>query len=264
MPNSTTRASYELNEADLNRIYAALASETTQFRITHAGTLFRAAGLVPSGDQRHWAPLMESLDTQFRGFSEDEKLRTVRVLAQRLMREDRPEIRDSVTVLLRDHGFQYVNNTFVPVDFFDQREARYLPPSALSEISTALGRLVDGDLDGALTSACGAVDTTATSVYQTKSLGDPAKEDSFRKKAMNAIAASGKLAELESELVSLGWDEKDAHMLRESYTSALNQAAHVMQMLRPRMGDVHGAKPAIESVVYDVLKLASVLTSLMK
>lgn len=256
--------SYTLSEADLNRIYAALASETTHFAITHAGTLFRAAGLVPSGDQRYWAPLMESLDTQFRQFSEEEKLRTVRVLAQRLTREDRPEIRDSVVALLRDHGFQFVDNTFVPIDFFDQREARYLPTSALSEISTALGRLVDGDLDGALTSACGAVDTAASGVYATKSLGDPAKEDSFRKKAMSAITASGKLAELESELVRLGWDEKDAHLFRESFAGALNQAAHVMQMLRSRMGDVHGAKPAIDSVVYDAIKLASVLTSLMK
>ena len=44
----------------------------------------------------------------------------------------------------------------------------------------------------------------------------------------------------------------------------LNQAATVMQILRSDMGDVHGAKPTLEPVVYDALKLASVLMSFMR
>lgn len=255
--------SYELNEHDLNRIYSALASEVQRhFNITPAAIVFRAAGLLPSGDQQHWAPLMSSLDTQFRSFSSGEKLRTVRILAQRLV-EGRPETRDSVAALLRGHGFQFVDGDFIPVSFFDNREARYLPPSALSEISTALGRLVAGDPDGALASACSAVESAAAQVYRTKSLGDITKEDSFQKKAMTAIGGSGKLSALETELVSLGWSESDAALLRKSLAGSLNQASHVMQTLRSRMSDVHGAKPALESVVFDALKLASVLVSLM-
>jgi hypothetical protein len=37
-----------------------------------------------------------------------------------------------------------------------------------------------------------------------------------------------------------------------------------MQILRADMGDVHGAKPVLEPVLYDALKLASVLVSLMR
>jgi len=254
---------HELTDADLNRIYAALASKTGP-KITQAGRQFRAAGLVPSGDQQHWATLMQSLDPQFRRFSPDEKLRTIRVLAQQLMDENVPERRDQVVRLLRDHGFQWVEGSFVPIEFFDQREARYLPESAISEISTALGRLVDDDRDGALAAACSAVETATADVYREKSLGDPASGDSFQKKAMTAISASGKLTALEAELVSLGWDPKDADLLRKSLTSMLNQAAYIMQSLRSRMSDVHGAKPALESVVFDALKLASIMTSLMK
>lgn len=254
---------HELTDADLSRIYAALASEAGP-GITQAGRQFRAAGLVPSGDQQHWATLMQSLDPQFRRFSPDEKLRTIRVLAQQLMDENAPERRDRVARLLRDHGFQYVGGSFVPIEFFDQREAGYLPESALSEISTALGRLVDGDRDGALAAACSAVETAAADVYRKQSLGDPASGDSFQNKAMAAISACAKLPALEAELVSLGWDPKDADRLRKNLTSMLNQAAYVMQSLRSRMSDVHGAKPALESVVFDALKLASILTSLMK
>jgi hypothetical protein len=255
--------SYELNDADLNRIYAALASEAGP-GITQAGRQFRAAGLIPSGDQQHWATLMQSLDPQFRGFSPEEKLRTIRVLAQQLMDENAPERRERVARLLGDHGFQFVGGSFVPIEFFDQREAGYLPESAISEISTALGRLVDNDRDGALAAACSAVETAAADVYRNKSLGDPASEDSFQKKAMTAISASGKLSTLETELVSLGWDPKDADLLRKNLTGMLNQAANVMQSLRSRMSDVHGAKPALQSVVFDALKLASILTSLMQ
>lgn len=255
--------SHELTDADLNRIYAALASEAGP-SITQAGRHFRAAGLIPSGDQQHWATLMQGLDPQFQRFSPDEKLKTVRVLASQLMDENATERRDRVARLLRDHGFQYVGGSFVPIEFFDQREARYLPESALSEISTALARLVDDDRDGALAAACGAVETATADVYRMKSLGEPASEDSFQKKAMTAISACGKLSDLEAELVSLGWAPKDADLLRKSLIGMLNQAAFVMQSLRSRMSDVHGAKPALESVVFDALKLASIMTSLMK
>ena len=127
-----------------------------------------------------------------------------------------------------------------------------------------VGSASSGDLDGALAAAGSAVETAASGVYQRKSLGDPAKENSFQKKATNAVGACGKLSGLEDGLVGLGWDPKDADLLRKRFTGSLNQAAHVMQLLRSRMSDAHGAKPALESVVFDSLKLASILVSLMK
>jgi hypothetical protein len=65
-------------------------------------------------------------------------------------------------------------------------------------------------------------------------------------------------------LDSLGWTSKDANMLSKNLEGALNQAAFVMQMLRSRMSDAHGEQPVLESVVFDSLKLASVLVALMK
>ncbi len=154
---------------------------------------------------------------------------------------------------------------------FHWRQCRFVAePAAYSPRVRAFGNLncvgsaSSGDLDGALAAAGSAVETAASGVYQRKSLGDPAKENSFQKKATNAVGACGKLSGLEDGLVGLGWEPKDADLLRKRFTGSLNQAAHVMQLLRSRMSDAHGAKPALESVVFDSLKLASILVSLMK
>lgn len=256
---------YQLSESSLYRIYAALASEVrTHFGITAAGGIFRAAGLLPKGDQQYWTPLMEGIDRQFREFDLDEKLRTVRILAQRLIQEDQPEVSASVERLLRDHGFLFIDGGFVPVDVFDEREKHFLPASSASEISKALGRLVSGDSGGALTSACGAVETAAAGVYREKSLGDIAKVDSFQRKVMAAIEASGKLSELEAQLVGLGWTKEHADRFCKNLGQVFNQAGYLMQTLRSHMSDAHGKKPVVESVVFDALKLASVLVSFMK
>jgi hypothetical protein len=173
------RSHYQLSENDLSRIYAALASEVRRhFGITAAGGIFRAAGLLPSADPQHWATLMQGIDRQFRNFDPEEKLQTVQVLAQQLIREDQPEVSASVERLLRAHGFKFMEGAFVPADFFDPRELTFVPESSASEISKALGRLADGDPGGALTSACGAVETAATEVYK----GDIAKLESLQQK----------------------------------------------------------------------------------
>ncbi len=44
----------------------------------------------------------------------------------------------------------------------------------------------------------------------------------------------------------------------------INQAADVMQTLRGQMGDVHGTRPTIESVVYNSVKWAVIICSLLR
>jgi hypothetical protein len=54
--------------------------------------------------------------------------------------------------------------------------------------------------------------------------------------------------------------QKPTHNLR----GAFSRAAFLIPSFRSKMGDVHGPKPALESAVYDTIKLASVLVSFMK
>jgi hypothetical protein len=250
---------HQLDDGDVRRLFAALTSEVQiHFNITPAAIIFRAAGFDSTGLQ-HWQPLMHIIDAQFSTYSFDEKLRTVRILAERLLSQTYKEsISDSVKSLLLSHGFQFFGGNFVPIGLFDERELRFLPEAAAGEISTALDRLVGGDLDGAVSAACGTVETAASAVGEVK------RDDSFQQKAKTAIDAVGRLSALQDQLIALGWKSEQATMLCHNLRGTLNQAAMVMQLLRSDMSDSHGAKPVLEPVVYDALKLASVLVSFMR
>lgn len=251
---------HKLTENDVKRLFAALSSEVqNSFSITSAAQLFRAAGFSQTGLQ-YWQPLMRNVDMQFDELSSEEKLRTVRVLAERLTNQThRPDVGQSAKSLLLAHGFQFVEGTFVPVGLFDERETRFLPEPALGQISTALDRLIDGDMDGALSAACSAVETVIGSVVP-----DLGPSHSFQQKVKAAIDSAGRLQAVETQLVGLGWNPDRAKRLCQNLQGALNHAAFVMQTLRSDMGDVHGAKPVLEPLVYDSLKLATVLVSLIK
>ena len=45
---------------------------------------------------------------------------------------------------------------------------------------------------------------------------------------------------------------------------AVSQAAYVMQGIRSGMGDVHGSKPALNTVAFDSIKWAMIISSLLK
>ncbi len=249
----------QLTQGDVRRLFAALTSEVqAQFGITQAAQVLRTAGFASTGMQ-HWQPLMQSVDAQFEKFEFTNQIRTVRILAERLLDRTYPEdAPERVKALLLEHGFQFIQGKFIPVGLFDERELRFLPEAAAGQISTALDRLVNGDLDGALAAASGSVETAAAAVANTSDA------ESFQQKTKLAIEAVGRLTALERELVGLGWKPERASMLFHNLRGALNQAAMVMQILRSDMSDVHGAKPVLEPIIYDALKLASVLVSFMR
>jgi hypothetical protein len=250
-----------LSDTDLERVFAALTSEISggAFPITAAGQLFRAAGFTSTGLQ-YWQPLIRQVDEQFRQMSGEERLRSVRILAERLVNHPRSQdVRDSVKTLLASHGFQYIDGTFVRIGLFDERELQFLPQAAVGEISTALDRLINGDLDGAVSAVSGTVETAVAAL-----VANIDRNASFQEKAKAGLDAAGRLAALEAQLTAIGWPPERARMLVHNLRGMLNQGSFVMQILRSDMGDVHGAKKALEPVVYDMLKLASMLLSFMK
>jgi hypothetical protein len=249
----------QLTQADINRLFSALSAEVRdQCPIGAASQMFRAVGFSGTAAQ-YWAPLMASIDRQFATYDDDDKLRTIRMLAERLMRQAYPtDAVERTKAILVDHGFEFFNGHFFRIGLFDQRELKFLPPIAAGEISTALDRLVAGDLDGAVTAAAGTVETVIAALTQVT------PTDSFQQKAKQGIEAAGRLAALPDQLTALGWDPNRAKMLAQNLQGMLNQAAYVMQALRSDMGDVHGAKPVLEPLVYDAVKLASVLASFMR
>ncbi|HEX3862129.1 MAG TPA: hypothetical protein VHY35_10600 [Stellaceae bacterium] len=221
----------QLSDADIKRLFSALSAEVReQNPIGQASQMFRAVGFSNTAAS-HWAPLMGSIDHQFAAYEEEDKLRTIRMLAERLMRQTYPtDAPDRIKAVLADHGFEFFNGHFFRIGLFDQRELKFLPPAAAGEISTAMDRLVAGDLDGAISAAAGTVETVIASLTAVSA------GDSFQQKAKQGIDAAGKLAALPGQLTALGWEEGRATMLAQNVQRMLNHAAYVMQDVTLRHG----------------------------
>jgi hypothetical protein len=167
---------------------------------------------------------------------------------------------------LGQHGFEFVDGTFVPAAILDQREARYLPSSSASELAKAVKRLVEGDETGAITSACGAVDTLMQQLYTHPALSSLGKSGdfSFSAKVNTAASRLGIFEKMESELSSLGMKNDDVTSVIAEMKKATNNAAQLLQVLRRSMGDVHGSKPALRRTAYDAIKWASAICGLFE
>lgn len=111
----------------------------------------------------------------------------------------------------------------------------------------------DGDLSGAISSACVAVDSVTANVYQVKNLGDP-KSTSFQERCNKSLTEAGVFSAIDRQLSEIEWKTGNITQFRESLKKSLNRAAYVMQSLRSDMSDVHGTKPVIKSLVFDSIK----------
>jgi len=159
-------------------------------------------------------------------------------------------------------GWRIVNGNFLPIDFLGVSELQEMPKSARSDLERAMVRLRDGDLSGAISSACGSIDSITKQLYSKYDLGD-AGEASFQEKVNCSLEATKIFEKTEQDLVELGWSQDDANKLQHNLRGALNQAAYVMQTLRSRMGDVHGTRPTLKPLVYDSIKWAMLIVRLL-
>ena len=145
----------------------------------------------------------------------------------------------------------------------DAREARFLPPSAATELGRAMSRLIDGDYSGAITSACGAVELVTLAIYMNHNLGNPGNT-SFQAKVNTAFKRLDVFEEMSDEFVSIGMDPEKASAVVEQMKKASNHAAHALQVLRHAMGDAHGSKPALRQTAYDAVKWSSAICGLFQ
>lgn len=151
-----------------------------------------------------------------------------------------------------------VGSNVIPVGILDVSDIAELPPESRDDLVKAAQRLRDGDLSGALSAACGAVDVATAKVYADAGLGDSSKA-SFQEACSVALEKKKVIANLEEQLKALNWAEDDIKKLSGNFKSALNQGANVMQALRSKMGDVHGTKPVLKPLVFDSIKWAEIM-----
>ena len=100
-------------------------------------------------------------------------------------------------------------------------------------------------------------------IYRDKNLGSP-DSAAFQEKVARCLDATGILTTIETDLISLGWEAGKANQFTQNLRGSLNQAAYVMQTLRSNMGDVHGTKPTLKSLVFDSLQWAKLIIGLLQ
>jgi hypothetical protein len=222
---------------DTNRILGVMLSEIQSLRMTDAQQAVAAAGIIVTA--QYWHPFRTQVNDAFQQMTVDDRLIALRILGGHLSGNER------VRTLLAQHGFEYVDGTFVPTAILDQREARYLPPSSAAELAKAMKRLVDGDETGAITSACGAVDTLMQRVYATAGLGEPGNA-SFSTKVNTAASRLGIFDDMASEFLAIGMKSDDVSSIVTHMQKATNHAAQMLQILRRSMGEARQAFPTVD------------------
>ncbi len=201
--------------------------------------------------------LLSAIDTQMGRMNEYEANRVAVICCEEMLRR-RPGLLDTLTQSLSGIGWQFEQGKLIPVEIFDTSELTQLPVVAHEDLLKAATRLRDGDLSGAVSSACGAIDSATNSIYERYGLGDPANA-SFQERIKKSLDALNVKSDLETELTTLDWEQKKLNMFCNNLFQSLNQASFVMQSLRNSMADVHGTKQVLGSLVYDSLKWSAII-----
>ena len=247
-----------LSEEDVSRLFGVLLSELRQLTLTNARAAVAEAGITGvNAPAQYWDPFISGVEAAFYRLELSSRVSALRILANRFAESEQ------VRSLFAQHGYEHVDGTFVPIALLDQREARYLPPSSASELAKSMKRLIEGDETGAITAACGAVDTLMRDLYESHQLGNPGQV-AFAAKVNTVAQHLGIFDEMKSELIALGIDGNEADSIVADMRKATNHAVQMLQTLRRTMGDVHGSRPALRRAAYDAIKWASAICGLFE
>jgi hypothetical protein len=201
--------------------------------------------------------LTNAIDSALGKMKESEQQSFITILAEELLKKD-PSIQAQLEENLSRHGWGVIDKRLVFLELFDPIDLAQLPDAPRADLVKAAQRFRDGDLSGAISAACGAVDTITSSIYAECSLGDSTKA-SFQERCNKALEARNVLPTIEDQLRDLDWEDATLRQFVQNFKGALNQGSYVMQTLRSKMGDVHGTKPILKPLVFDALKWAELL-----
>lgn len=163
--------------------------------------------------------------------------------------------------ILLNLGWRLINGNLVQIDHLDPGELARIAQPARDELVRAAARLPN-DPAGAITAACGAIDTMTRAAYAQYNLGNHA-DASFQEAITSSLTAHGTWTNLTNELTAQGWDAARVTMFVNNARQSLNHSAFVMQTLRVHMGDAHGVRPTVDEMVFTSIKMAVVICVLL-
>lgn len=206
--------------------------------------------------------LMTAIDDLYAGLDPAQQERAVRGIVEQLA-EGAP---GSTADLERDFnrlGWNLVGVSLVPIELLDAGDRTYLPEASIADLMKAARKFLDGDLSGAVTSACAAVDAACSLVYQDKLKEDPNAARSLQEKVKRSVSAVGVLDSLGAELSAIGVGEADGKKIAENLNGAINHSAFVLQKLRAIVSDAHGTRPSIRQLAYFSIRWAESVVAML-
>jgi len=161
-------------------------------------------------------------------------------------------------------GWQLVDKKLLPIDILDLSELKEINPAAQDEMIKAAIRFRDGDLNGAITSACAAVENLIEITYDSHpSLGEIDYSKSFESRCKKALEAIGIYNTIDNQLTNIEWKKGDVKLFKSNLKGSIDQATYVLQSLRNNMSDVHTTKPVIKPLIFDGIKWAQIILRLL-
>jgi hypothetical protein len=263
-----TKTSVVMRSSEINTAWSPLrAVLENSFSFSNIKEIVGLAGIDLVGLAHLQQPksskgqLMAVLDSTLGALSEDKKRQFISIVTEEIIRRQ-PNVVDLLKDYLSRLGWSIRDGKIIPIEIFDPSDLPELPEESRLDLVKATQRLRDGDLSGAISSACGAVDAATSKIYRQNNLGDPGAA-SFQERVSNSIKSHGVLIHLDTDLQALGWDVTEIKPFKENLVKSLNQASYVMQTLRSNMGDVHGSKPILKPLVFDSLKWAALILRIL-
>jgi hypothetical protein len=205
--------------------------------------------------------LLSAIDSQIGLMNTDDAGRVASICCEEILRR-RSDLSEEMDRVLSRVGWKFSGYSLLPIEIFDLTELTDFPEEAHVDIEKAATRLRDGDLSGALSSGCGALDSVTAAIYEEFGLGDPSRA-SFQEKISKSLNVIGTKEMLKEELSEINWTPEDITIFIHNLGGSLNQAAFILQKLRSNMGDVHGTKPVINALVYDSIKWSSLILRML-
>lgn len=205
--------------------------------------------------------LISNIDKEFSKFKKKDKKHFLNIVVEEVLAR-KPQLIDELNKYLSRLGWAVEGGAVIPIAIFDVSDLPFLHKKAKKDLIKSAQRYRDGDLSGALSSACAAVDNVTSHIYAKNNLGDSGKA-SFQERCKVAMKHVGIFDEVEKQLKDIKWVESGIKPFNKNFEGSLNQAANIMQTLRANMSDVHGTKPVLKPLVFDSIKWAEILVRVL-
>ncbi len=214
------------------------------------------AYISPNTDAKHWT--LSQVRIAFDRENQRSDGAAVSVLRDmaRALREQVGE--EALQEVLRRGGFNFIDDKFLQLDVLDIRLLHSIPAFCHDDLKTAGFRISNRDYTGAITSACGAVDTLTNTVIERDGISIRKHgEASFASKVNTVLFKHLKVHdEMRKNLIAEGKSPAEAGDSANRIRGEINQAAQRLQELRPRKADVHGRKSANEDTARETMALS--------